>query len=298
MVLGTMVIFWTGSASFCKAVTSAWPTSWYATIFFSFGPIIRSFFSFPAITTSTDSNKSPWLTYFRPCFTALMAASLIILARSEPTAPEVASAIASKSTESSSSTFLAWTFRVSTRPFKSGLSTIILRSKRPGLSSALSSTSGRLVAAKISSPLEVSKPSISAKSWFRVCSRSSLPPYLVSRLFPMASISSIKIMHGACFWASLNKSRTRDAPTPTNISTKSEPASEKNGTFASPATALASSVFPVPGGPTSSAPLGSFAPMSVYFLGLCRKSTTSCRDSLASSCPATSLKVTPVLFST
>ena len=298
IVLGTIVIFCTGSASFCKAVTNACPTSWYATIFFSFGPIIRSFFSFPAMTTSTDSNKSLWFTCLRPCFTALIAASLIILARSDPTAPEVARAMASKSTESSISTFFACTFNVSTLPFKSGLSTIILRSKRPGRSSALSNTSGRFVAAKIKSPLEVSNPSISAKSWFNVCSRSSLPPYLVSRLFPMASISSIKIMHGACFCASLNKSRTRDAPTPTNISTKSEPAREKNGTFASPATAFASNVLPVPGGPTSSAPLGSFAPISVYFLGLWRKSTTSCKDSFASSCPATSLKVTPVLFST
>ena len=38
-----------------------------------------------------------------------------------------------------------------------------------------------------------------------------------------------------------------DAPTPTNISTKSEPEMEKNGTLASPAMALASSVLPVPG---------------------------------------------------
>ena len=108
----------------------------------------------------------------------------------------------------------------------------------------------------------------------------------------------MKIIHGACFCASLNRSRTRDAPTPTNISTKSEPASEKNGTPASPATAFASNVLPVPGGPTNNAPFGSFAPMAVYFCGLCRKSTTSCRDSFASSCPATSRKVTPVDFST
>ena len=33
---------------------------------------------------------------------------------------------------------------------------------------------------------------------------------------------------------------------------------------ASPATALANKVFPVPGGPTSSAPLGIFAPSSEY----------------------------------
>ena len=56
----------------------------------------------------------------------------------------------------------------------------------------------------------------------------------------------------------------RQAPTPTNISTKSEPEIEKNGTFASPATAFARSVFPVPGGPTKRTPLGILAPIAVY----------------------------------
>ena len=124
------------------------------------------------------------------------------------------------------------------------------------------------------------------------------PPYLESLLFPIASISSINIIHGAICVARLNKSLTRDAPTPTNISTKSEPESEKKGTCASPATAFARSVFPVPGGPTKSAPLGSFAPIFVYFEGLCRKSTISFMDSFASSCPATSRNVTPVSFCT
>jgi hypothetical protein len=63
-------------------------------------------------------------------------------------------------------------------------------------------------------------------------------------------------MEGAFSFAFLNKSLTLDAPTPTNISTKSDPLIEKNGTPASPATALANNVFPVPGGPTSNAPLG------------------------------------------
>ena len=45
---------------------------------------------------------------------------------------------------------------------------------------------------------------------------------------PTASISSIKIMQGACFLACSNMSRTREAPTPTNISTKSEPEIVKN----------------------------------------------------------------------
>ncbi len=106
----------------------------------------------------------------------------------------------------------------------------------------------------------------------------------------------MNIMQGAFFCASLNRSLTLDAPTPTYISTKSEPAREKKGTWASPATALARSVLPVPGGPTRSAPFGSLAPILTYFPGLWRKSTTSCNDSLASSCPATSLNVTPVSF--
>ena len=110
----------------------------------------------------------------------------------------------------------------------------------------------------------------------------------------MASISSMKMIEGALFLASLNKSLTLEAPTPTNISTKSEPDNEKNGTPASPATALARRVLPVPGGPTRSAPLGSFAPIWEYFSGFLRKSTISWRDSLASSWPATSLNVTPV----
>ena len=66
----------------------------------------------------------------------------------------------------------------------------------------------------------------------------------------------MKMMQGACFLACSNMSRTREAPTPTNISTKSDPEMEKKGTFASPAMALASSVLPVPGEPTISVPRG------------------------------------------
>ena len=261
--------------------------------------MIRSFFSFPTRTTSTAPKRSFCETAFLPSFTALMAASLTMLARSAPTAPLVARAMASRSTLSSSSTSLECTFKISTRPFRSGFSTMTRLSKRPGRNNALSKISGLLVAAKIRIPLDESKPSISDSSWLRVCSLSSLPPpYLESRLRPIASISSIKIIQGAFLLASLNKSLTREAPTPTYSSTKSEPVSEKNGTCASPATALASRVLPVPGGPTSRAPLGSLAPICVYLAGLCRKSTTSCRDSLASSSPATSLKVTPVSFCT
>ena len=104
----------------------------------------------------------------------------------------------------------------------------------------------------------------------------------------------MKTMQGAFSLACLKRSRTRAAPTPTNISTKSEPDMERKGTSASPATALASSVLPVPGGPTSSAPLGILAPSSVYRCGFLRNSTISSISTLASASPATSLNVTLV----
>ena len=85
----------------------------------------------------------------------------------------------------------------------------------------------------------------------------------------------MKMMAFPIFRADSKRSRTRLAPTPTNISMKSEPVTERKGTPASPATALARSVLPVPGGPTSSTPLGTRAPISVKRSGCFKKSTTS-----------------------
>ena len=164
--------------------------------------------------------------------------------------PGVPLAIVSSRTSSASGILRVCTRRMPSRPRTSGASTTIWRSKRPGRSSAGSSTSGRLVAAIRMTPSFDSKPSISTRSWFSVCSRSSCPPPSPApRCRPTASISSMKMMHGACALPCSNRSRTRLAPTPTNISTKSEPDIEKKGRPASPATALASSVLPVPGGP-------------------------------------------------
>ncbi len=101
----------------------------------------------------------------------------------------------------------------------------------------------------------------------------------------------MKMMQGEFCLACSNRSRTREAPTPTNISTKSEPEIEKKGTPASPATARASSVLPVPGGPNRSTPLGMRAPRAWNFLGFSRNSLISCSSSTASSAPATSRKV-------
>mmetsp|Transcript_30984 Transcript_30984/g.98974 ORF Transcript_30984/g.98974 Transcript_30984/m.98974 type:complete len:274 (+) Transcript_30984:1366-2187(+) len=160
--------------------------------------------------------------------------------------------------------------------------------------------SARLVAASTMTPELPSKPSISVKIWLSVCSRSSLPPPPMpppappARAPPMASISSMKTMHGAFFLASEKSERMRAAPTPTNISTNSDPDAETNGTPASPATARASSVLPVPGGPSMMTPRGIFAPSAENLAGFLRNSTTSVSSNLEASHPATSSKVTPV----
>nr|GFC87425.1 probable inactive ATP-dependent zinc metalloprotease FTSHI 3, chloroplastic isoform X2 [Tanacetum cinerariifolium] len=95
-------------------------------------------------------------------------------------------------------------------------------------------------------------------TWFSVWSPSVLKP--LPRFRPTASSSSMKMMDGACFLASLKRSLMRLAPLPTNISTNSLAHVMKNGTPAFSATARASNVFPVPGGPTRSTPRGILAP--------------------------------------
>ena len=239
------------------------------------------------------SSSSCIVTVFLPARAVSSADSLIRLARSAPVKPGVWPASTPRSMSSPIGLPFECTLRIASRPERSGRSTTIWRSKRPGRRSAGSSTSGRFVAAIRMTLTLASKPSISTSSWLSVCSRSSWPPPMPApRWRPTASISSMKMMHGEFCLACSNRSRTRLAPTPTNISTKSEPEIEKNGTPASPATARASSVLPVPGGPNSSTPFGIFAPSDWNFLGFSRNSLISWSSSTASSAPATSLNVT------
>ena len=228
-----------------------------------------------------------------------MAASFKRFSRSAPEKPEVILATVLKFTSGAMGLLRACTLRICSLPLTSGRLTYICLSKRPGRISAGSRMSARLVAAITITPSFDSKPSIWTSIWLSVCSRSSLPPPSPAPLcLPTASISSMKIMQGWFFFAISNRSRTREAPTPTYISTKSEPETEKNGTPASPATALANSVLPVPGGPTKSTPLGILAPKSANFLGCFKNSTTSASSSFSSSAPATSVKRTLILVET
>ena len=87
--------------------------------------------------------------------------------------------------------------------------------------------SGRFVAAITITPSFVPKPSISTSIALSVWSATRcdiMPPAL--RFWPTESISSMKMMHGADFFPCSKRSRTRLAPTPTNISSKSLPLME------------------------------------------------------------------------
>jgi len=85
--------------------------------------------------------------------------------------------------------------------------------------------------------------------------------------WPMPSISSMNSTHGASSRALRNRRRTRDTPTPRNLSEKSLPDSAMKFAPHSPASARASSVLPVPGGPSSRTPRGGFAPSAVNAFG-------------------------------
>ncbi len=248
--------------------------------------------SAPIRTLSLAASKSCGSTEVLLLRAASRAASFTRLARSAPEKPGVPRAITSRFTSGVRGTFFACTVSICSRPFTSGRGTTTCRSKRPGRSRAGSRTSGRFVAAISITPSFDSKPSISTSNWLRVCSRSSCPPPSPApRWRPTASISSINMIHGAFFLPCRKRSLTRLAPTPTNISTKSEPDMEKNGTPASPATARARRVFPVPGGPTSRTPFGILPPKAVNFFGSFKKAMISSSSSFASSMPATSLNV-------
>ncbi len=298
MPRGMIETFCTWSCPGSAKASSAWPTSWCATRSRSMRFSTRLRFSRPATIRSTASCRSRSSTPSAPRRTASSAASFTTLARSAPTSPAVIAATTSSAPSSASLIWRACTRRIASRPPLSGRSTSTCRSKRPARRRAGSRISGRFVAAIRITPTRGSNPSISTSSWFRVCSRSSWASGPTPRAFPSASSSSMKTMHGARSRACRKRSRTRAAPTPTNISTNSEPLMLKKGTAASPATARASSVLPVPGGPTRRMPFGILPPSRRNLSGVFRNSMTSWSSCLASSTPATSAKVTLTSVST
>ena len=116
---------------------------------------------------------------------ASSAASLTRFARSAPAKPAVRAATTRRSTCGDILTSFAWIRRMASRPFTSGLSTTICRSKRPGRSSAGSSTSGRLVAAMMMTPLRRVEPV-------------HLGQQLVERLFALFVAAHRALRRGPC----------------------------------------------------------------------------------------------------
>mmetsp|Transcript_11899 Transcript_11899/g.19127 ORF Transcript_11899/g.19127 Transcript_11899/m.19127 type:complete len:340 (+) Transcript_11899:141-1160(+) len=108
-----------------------------------------------------------------------------------------------------------------------------------------------------------------------------------------ASISSRKTTAGARWRARLNRHRSSFSDSPRYFETRPAVLTLKKVAPCMPAAALASSVFPVPGGPKSSTPAqGSRIPVNSS--GTSMGSTTASRSSrLGASSAATSAKVTP-----
>mmetsp|Transcript_46831 Transcript_46831/g.107558 ORF Transcript_46831/g.107558 Transcript_46831/m.107558 type:complete len:271 (-) Transcript_46831:54-866(-) len=211
-----------------------------------------------------------------------------MLARCAPVRPAVCVASSSKSTSSASTYREASRCSSALRPLMSGGGTDRIRSNRPGRTRALSRTRAWLVAAITTRPWFCAKPSISTSSALSVCACSArLSSY---REAPTESISSMKMIAGASFRAAAKSARTRLAPTPTYFSSKLEAEAERKGTPASPATARARSVLPVPGGPSSSTPRGICAPSRAKACGSRRKATASRSSAFTSSTPCTSSK--------
>ena len=130
--------------------------------------------------------------------------------------------------------------------------------------------SGRLVAPRTTIPLSSSIPSSSVRNWLMTRSTTwdaDSEPRSGTRL----SISSKNIIHGDACLAFLKISRIPFSLSPTHLERSSGPLTDMKLTSDSEATALASNVFPVPGGPKRNIPLGglvfAYANNSLYLSG-------------------------------
>mmetsp|Transcript_27280 Transcript_27280/g.83748 ORF Transcript_27280/g.83748 Transcript_27280/m.83748 type:complete len:228 (-) Transcript_27280:903-1586(-) len=218
---GMIVALWTGSAAAVLRATRAWPPSWYAVSAMDSADSTAEGRSAPIRILSLAKSRAAAPTVLAPSTAALSAAWFTKFFKSAPLMPGVPRATVSRSTVSSRGTWAACNSSNSFLPWTSGKLTATCLSKRPGLRRAASSASGKFVAPRTMTPAFCSKPSISTSNWFSVIFMACCS--LRWRDAPMASISSMNTIHGARFLAASNKSRTRLAPTPTYISSNSEP---------------------------------------------------------------------------
>mmetsp|Transcript_12501 Transcript_12501/g.24680 ORF Transcript_12501/g.24680 Transcript_12501/m.24680 type:complete len:425 (-) Transcript_12501:179-1453(-) len=158
---------------------------------------------------------------------------------------------------------LVWMLRICSLPASSGKPISTCTSSLPGLRTASSIMSLRLVMPMMSTLLMLSTPSILDSSWFTMESPTPLESELEPRDLQMASNSSKMMMCSmllepsvACSSsASLNKSRIFCSEPPTNLSRISGPLTILGSrAFNTCPICLAIRVFPHPGGPNRSMP--------------------------------------------
>mmetsp|Transcript_654 Transcript_654/g.1940 ORF Transcript_654/g.1940 Transcript_654/m.1940 type:complete len:221 (-) Transcript_654:742-1404(-) len=157
--------------------------------------------------------------------------------------------------------FLEWICRILALASWLGWGNSIFLSSLPLLIRAGSRMSALFVAAMTL----ISSWELNPSSWFRSSSMvlcTSLSPLssLSNLLVPIASISSINMIQGDFSLARAKASLTSLAPSPMNICTSWGPASLRKVALVCAAHALAIRVFPVPGGPYKSTPLGGLIP--------------------------------------
>ncbi len=158
---------------------------------------------------------------------------------------------------------MVWIWNILCFVLRSGTGNYIFLSILPGRIKAGSKLYILFVAIMTFTYAWVSKPS----NWFNSSSMVRWiyfsPPEFESYLFvPIASISSMKIIAGECSWAVLNNYLTNLGPSPKYFWISSDPTTLRNVADVYLATALANSVFPVPGSPYRITPLGGLIPIS------------------------------------
>ena len=233
-------------------------------------------------TRSRAASKSIRWICLAPRRTANRAASLTRLARSAPLMPGRAPGHDRRGRRRGPSACPCSAPPGSARrSSRSGRGTTIWRSKRPGRSSAGSRMSGRLVAAIIDDALGRLEAV-------------HLGQHLVEGLLPLVVAAAEAGAALAADRVDLVDEDDGPALLAGRLEQVADPAradadehlhevragDRQEGTPASPATARASRVLPVPGGPTSRTPLGIRAPISLNRSGIRRKSTTSLISSL------------------
>mmetsp|Transcript_4080 Transcript_4080/g.13969 ORF Transcript_4080/g.13969 Transcript_4080/m.13969 type:complete len:213 (-) Transcript_4080:29-667(-) len=183
------------------------------------------------------------------------------------------------------------------RSLASGWGTKTRRSSRRR--NASSSSQGRFDAATTmtrfgSSGSDVVRPSICARSSTLSRRLDSSAPLAASRpRSPMsASISSMKTMDGASSRATAKSVRAIFSDSPQNLLSSADAEQSKKRTPWTPATALARSVFPEPGGPKRRTPFQGLRAPEKNFGATRGRTTASLRDRFPFSRPTTSSKVT------